>query len=150
MASAVYRLIVNTVDRRVPNKLRPFWEHQAGPKTVFFWAPAMKWVCVLCFDSFIFNFCFLRVWSLPVYRISVVRLRKYPLLKLVIWNYFFCLHFTKSENFLIKTASLAATGMIWSRYSLVIIPKNMSLFAVNMLVAATNLYQLGRIYVFKQ
>lgn len=38
------------------------------------------------------------------------------------------------------------TGMIWARYSLVIIPKNYSLFAVNLFVGLTGLYQLGRIY----
>ncbi|XP_069361770.1 mitochondrial pyruvate carrier 2-like isoform X4 [Maniola hyperantus] len=45
-----------------------------------------------------------------------------------------------------QCASLAATGLVWSRYSLVIIPKNYSLFAVNVFVAVTNLYQMGRAY----
>ena len=36
--------------------------------------------------------------------------------------------------------------MIWSRYSLVIIPKNFNLLSVNMFVAWTGLYQLFRIY----
>ena len=44
-----------------------------------------------------------------------------------------------------QTAALAATGLIWSRYSLVIIPKNYSLFSVNIFVAITNLYQLYRV-----
>lgn len=43
-----------------------------------------------------------------------------------------------------QCSALAATGLIWSRYSLVIIPKNWSLFSVNVFVAATNLYQLYR------
>ncbi|OTF76167.1 hypothetical protein BLA29_013946, partial [Euroglyphus maynei] len=43
--------------------------------------------------------------------------------------------------------SLAATGLIWSRYSLVIIPKNWGLFSVNFFVAITNITQLGRIYL---
>lgn len=43
-----------------------------------------------------------------------------------------------------QTAALAATGVIWSRYSLVIIPKNYSLFSVNVFVAFTQLYQLYR------
>jgi hypothetical protein len=42
---------------------------------------------------------------------------------------------------------LAATGLIWSRYSLVIIPKNYSLLTVNMFVAGTGLMQLSRIFV---
>lgn len=48
-----------------------------------------------------------------------------------------------------QSASLAATGLIWSRYSLVIIPKNYSLFAVNVFVAITSLYQIGRAYKHK-
>lgn len=43
-----------------------------------------------------------------------------------------------------QTVALAATGVIWSRYSLVIIPKNYSLFSVNVFVAFTQLYQLYR------
>eukprot|EP00854_Cymbomonas_tetramitiformis_P010093 gene10093-11947_t len=27
----------------VMEKMRSFWNHPAGPKTVFFWAPTMKW-----------------------------------------------------------------------------------------------------------
>lgn len=49
-----------------------------------------------------------------------------------------------------QTASLAATGMVWSRYSLVIIPKNYSLFSVNFFVAVTNLSQLARIYMHRK
>lgn len=47
-----------------------------------------------------------------------------------------------------QSTALAATGMIWSRYSLVIIPKNYNLFSVNMFVAATGLYQLYRIFKY--
>lgn len=43
-----------------------------------------------------------------------------------------------------QTLALAATGVIWSRYSLVIIPKNYSLFSVNLFVAGTQLFQLYR------
>lgn len=43
-----------------------------------------------------------------------------------------------------QSGALAATGIIWSRYSLVIIPKNYSLFSVNIFVAITGLYQLSR------
>ncbi|KAJ9083898.1 Mitochondrial pyruvate carrier 2 [Entomophthora muscae] len=47
-----------------------------------------------------------------------------------------------------QTGALTATGLIWSRYSLVIKPKNYGLFSVNMFVAATGLYQLYRVYSF--
>lgn len=47
-----------------------------------------------------------------------------------------------------QSASLFATGCIWSRYSLVIIPKNYSLFAVNVFVALIQLVQLTRAYKY--
>lgn len=44
MASALYRATINVADRFVPTKMQPLWNHPAGPKTVFFWAPVFKWV----------------------------------------------------------------------------------------------------------
>lgn len=41
--------------------------------------------------------------------------------------------------------ALMLTGLIWSRYSMVIIPKNYSLFAVNVFVFGTSSIQVGRI-----
>lgn len=49
--------------------------------------------------------------------------------------------------FVYVSASLAATGLVWSRYSMVIIPKNYPLFSVNFFVALTNVGQLIRIAV---
>ncbi|KAF9159396.1 Mitochondrial pyruvate carrier 2 [Actinomortierella ambigua] len=49
-----------------------------------------------------------------------------------------------------QNVALAATGLIWSRYSLVIIPKNWSLFTVNVFVAGTGLTQLTRIFNYRQ
>lgn len=49
-----------------------------------------------------------------------------------------------------QSGALAATGLIWSRYSMVIIPKNWNLFSVNIFVAITGLYQLMRIYNYRQ
>ncbi|KAF9978905.1 Mitochondrial pyruvate carrier 2 [Actinomortierella ambigua] len=49
-----------------------------------------------------------------------------------------------------QNVALAATGLIWSRYSLVIIPKNWSLFTVNMFVAGTGITQLTRIFNYHQ
>ena len=43
-----------------------------------------------------------------------------------------------------------ATGFIWSRYSLVIIPKNWSLFAVNLFVGFTGLYQISRVMLYER
>ncbi|KAG0309608.1 hypothetical protein BGZ98_000494 [Dissophora globulifera] len=49
-----------------------------------------------------------------------------------------------------QNIALSATGLIWSRYSLVIIPKNYSLFTVNLFVAGTGLTQLYRIFDYRQ
>ncbi|CAK1545450.1 unnamed protein product [Leptosia nina] len=110
--SKVYKTVVVFADRFVPNKLRPLWEHEAGPKTIFFWAPAFKWGLVMAG---------LGDLQRPVETLSIP-----------------------------QSASLAATGIIWSRYSLVIIPKNYSLFAVNVFVAFTSLYQIGRAFKYQQ
>lgn len=49
-----------------------------------------------------------------------------------------------------QSASLFATGLIWSRYSLAIIPKNYALFAVNVFVAGIQFIQLTRAYRHSQ
>lgn len=108
----VYRSLVGIGEKFVPTRLRPLWEHPAGPKTIFFWAPAFKWGLVVAS---------IRDISRPADKISPA-----------------------------QTAALAATGVIWSRYSLVIIPKNWSLFSVNVFVALTNLYHLFRVYNYRQ
>lgn len=43
-----------------------------------------------------------------------------------------------------QTIALLATGIIWSRYSLVITPKNWNLFSVNAFVALTQFVQMCR------
>uniref|UniRef100_A0A7S2WFC1 Mitochondrial pyruvate carrier n=1 Tax=Mucochytrium quahogii TaxID=96639 RepID=A0A7S2WFC1_9STRA len=45
---------------------------------------------------------------------------------------------------LMQQTALCATGFIWSRYSMVITPKNYNLCAVNVTLAATGSYQLLR------
>ena len=44
--SSVYRGLVNTGERVLPATIKKVikWEHPAGPKTIHFWAPMMKWV----------------------------------------------------------------------------------------------------------
>jgi len=107
-----YQLLVKSAEPFVPKRLQPLWNHAAGPKTVFFWAPAFKWTLVLAG---------LGDLSRPANQLSVG-----------------------------QSASLLATGCIWSRYSLVIIPKNYNLFAVNVFVALTQLVQLTRAYQYAQ
>ncbi|XP_050306464.1 mitochondrial pyruvate carrier 2-like [Anthonomus grandis grandis] len=104
--SQIYRKTISVMDKFVPGKLQPLWQHPAGPKTVFFWAPLFKWGLVLAGIADL---------SRPAETISPA-----------------------------QTVALAATGVIWSRYSLVIIPKNYSLFSVNVFVAGTQLFQLYR------
>lgn len=43
-----------------------------------------------------------------------------------------------------QSSALAMTGVIWTRYSLAITPKNWSLFSVNLFVAITSIYQIAR------
>ncbi|CAH1723956.1 unnamed protein product [Chironomus riparius] len=112
IASRVYSLMINSVDPHVPSKLRPLWNHAAGPKTVFFWSPFFKWGLVLAGVKDI---------TRPADQLSIG-----------------------------QSASLAATGLIWSRYSLVIIPKNYGLFSVNVFVALTQIFQLYRAYAFQK
>ncbi|KAL8573506.1 Mitochondrial pyruvate carrier 2 [Nucella lapillus] len=109
--SVIYRGFISAADKFVPAKLRPLWNHPAGPKTIFFWAPFGKWILV---------FAGLKDINRPASKLS-----------------------------LFQSSALAATGFIWARYSLVIIPKNYSLFAVNLFVGFTGVYQLSRIYTYR-
>jgi hypothetical protein len=43
-----------------------------------------------------------------------------------------------------QQCAITATGLVWSRYSLVITPKNYNLFAVNVFMAVTGIWQLTR------
>ncbi|KAF2883372.1 hypothetical protein ILUMI_22785 [Ignelater luminosus] len=43
----LYRRSIAALDKLVPPKLQPLWNHAAGPKTVFFWAPIVKWGLVI-------------------------------------------------------------------------------------------------------
>ncbi|CAH1101880.1 unnamed protein product [Psylliodes chrysocephalus] len=104
--SVLYKKSMSALDKIVPAKLQPLWQHPAGPKTVFFWAPVFKWGLVIAGIADL---------KRPADKISPS-----------------------------QCGALLVTGLIWSRYSLVIIPKNWSLFSVNMFVALTQGYQLSR------
>ncbi|XP_058121460.1 mitochondrial pyruvate carrier 2-like [Anopheles ziemanni] len=110
--SRIYHALVNTADKFVPGALQPLWNHAAGPKTVFFWAPVFKWGLVVA---------------------GLSDLRRSP-----------------DQLSISQSASLAATGIIWSRYSLVIIPKNWGLFSVNLFVAGTQVLQLYRAWDYSR
>merc|ERR1711964_111522 len=102
----MYRAAIKTMDKFVPTRIQPFWNHPAGPKTIFFWAPIFKWNLVIAGIADI---------NRPAEKLS----------------------FTQS-------AALLATGTIWSRYSMIIIPKNYALFAVNMFTAFTGIFQVQK------
>ncbi|XP_059051754.1 mitochondrial pyruvate carrier 2-like isoform X2 [Achroia grisella] len=110
--SRVYKGIITVADKFVPSKLRPLWEHDAGPKTVFFWAPAFKWGLVLV--------------SLDEYRRPLE---------------------TVSPT---QSATLAATGLIWTRYCLVIKPINYALSLCNFSLGLANGVQCFRAVNFQR
>uniref|UniRef100_A0A8C3KI31 Mitochondrial pyruvate carrier n=1 Tax=Calidris pygmaea TaxID=425635 RepID=A0A8C3KI31_9CHAR len=45
---ASYHRLLDRIELMLPPRFRPFYNHPAGPKTVFFWAPIMKWVSIIC------------------------------------------------------------------------------------------------------
>ncbi|XP_043928296.1 mitochondrial pyruvate carrier 2-like [Protopterus annectens] len=107
-----YHRFLNKIEAILPAKLRPFYNHPAGPKTVFFWAPTMKWGLVIAG---------LADMTRPAEKLSTA-----------------------------QSAVLTATGVVWSRYSLVIIPKNWNLFAVNFFLGCAGGSQLYRIWRYNQ
>ncbi|XP_048049373.1 mitochondrial pyruvate carrier 2b [Megalobrama amblycephala] len=109
---ASYHRILDRIEHMLPAKLRPVYNHPAGPKTVFFWAPMFKWGLVMAG---------LADMARPAEKLST------------------------SQSFV-----LTATGLIWSRYSLVIIPKNWNLFAVNFFVGGAGGSQLYRIWKYNR
>ncbi|XP_035532301.1 mitochondrial pyruvate carrier 2b [Morone saxatilis] len=109
---ASYHRILDKIEHMLPGKLRPLYNHPAGPKTVFFWAPVFKWGLVVAG---------LADMTRPADKLSTS-----------------------------QSAVLTATGLIWSRYSLVIIPKNWNLFCVNFFVGSAGASQLYRIWRHKQ
>ncbi|KAI9193414.1 mitochondrion protein [Polychytrium aggregatum] len=88
--------------------LAPWPSTTPGPKTIFFWAPAMKWGLVIAG---------LGDLQRPAEKLSVF-----------------------------QTASLMATGIIWSRYATVITPINYNLMSVNIFVGGIGMYQMWRIW----
>ena len=109
---ATYHWVLDKVELLLPEKLRPLYNQPAGPSTVFFWAPIMKWglVCAGLADM-----------VRPAEKLSTA-----------------------------QSAVLMATRFIWSRYSLVIIPQNWSLFAVNFFVGTAGASQLFLICRYNQ
>ncbi|XP_062196588.1 mitochondrial pyruvate carrier 4 isoform X1 [Phragmites australis] len=122
------------------SKLQAFWNHPAGPKTIHFWAPTFKWgISIANIADF----------AKPPEKISYpqqVGMYKIP----TQWDPCISDYMAISLQciacffFFIWCAAVACTGIIWSRYSMVITPKNWNLFSVNVAMAGTGLYQLSR------
>ncbi|XP_038686724.1 mitochondrial pyruvate carrier 4-like [Tripterygium wilfordii] len=87
-------------------KLQALWNHPAGPKTIFFWAPTFKWGITIANVA---------DFSKPSQEIS------YP-----------------------QQFAIACTGLIFSRYSTVINPKNLNLFGNSIAMSSTAVYQITR------
>lgn len=104
--SVIYRRSMAYLDKFVPPKYAPLWNHPAGPKTIFFWSPWFKWGLVIAG---------LGDLQRPAETVSVP-----------------------------QSLALSVTGLIWSRYTLVITPVNYNLCAVNVFVALLGTYQAQR------
>lgn len=92
--------------------LARFINAEAGPKTVHFWAPVMKWTLVIAGLNDI---------QRPVEKIS------------------------GTQQF-----ALMATGLIWTRWSMVIRPKNYLLGSVNFFLGGVAGYQVSRLYNWRR
>lgn len=104
--------LVLAVEKILPKRLIPLWNHPAGLQTIHFWAPTFKWVLVIAGISDI---------ARPPEKLS----------------------FSQSS-------SLAATGLLWSRYSTVIVPKNWNLFSVNIFLCGVGAMQVSRILMYRK
>lgn len=60
------------------------------------------------------------------------------------------LEFRFVNNFPFPSVSIFLTGVLYSRYAMVIVPKNYTLFSCNLFVAISNGIQLGRIFHYRQ
>eukprot|EP00388_Colpodella_angusta_P039146 GDKK01046523.1.p1 GENE.GDKK01046523.1~~GDKK01046523.1.p1 ORF type:complete len:136 (-),score=16.57 GDKK01046523.1:72-479(-) len=95
----------------LPEGVKNILCHPAGPLTIHFWAPTMKWGITIANIMDI---------NRPVSSMSTP-----------------------------QQGAVACTGVIWSRYAMVVIPKNWNLFSVNVFMAGTGLYQLFRIFMYQ-
>lgn len=109
--AALHRSL-NRIELALPARMRPFWNHECGPKTVFFYAPLVKWGLVMAGMADM---------ARPADKLSAS-----------------------------QSGVLCLSGFIWSRYTLVIIPRTWALFAVNFFVGCCGTVQLGRIWVYRQ
>ncbi|XP_020418596.1 mitochondrial pyruvate carrier 4 isoform X1 [Prunus persica] len=118
------------------SKVQAFWNHPAGPKTIHFWAPTFKWgISIANIADF----------SKPPENISYPQQIGMHLLGIQVFSCLcLCLELWYISYLKYCFAAVTCTGLIWSRYSMVITPKNWNLFSVNVAMAGTGLAQLSR------
>uniref|UniRef100_A0A914MSQ9 Mitochondrial pyruvate carrier n=1 Tax=Meloidogyne incognita TaxID=6306 RepID=A0A914MSQ9_MELIC len=123
--STIYRALCRLGDKLIypilPSFAKPAWNHPAGPKTVFFWSPTIKWVLVGAGISDL---------TRPASKLSINQASD--------WS-------KPTGRRSKQNASLAATGAVWTRYCFVIVPKNYYLASVNFFVFCTGMVQILRI-----
>ena len=90
----------------IPQSIKSFLAHPAGPFTIFFWAPTFKWMITIS-----------NIGDLekPAHLISAN-----------------------------QQIAIFATGIIWSKYALSVVPKNYNLMIVNVFMALSAGMQLFR------
>lgn len=132
MSARLYKYIINVVDKRIPTFARPFWEYEAGPKTMSVESSLFKLshLCLMVTYWFRFFWAPLCKWGLVIAGIKDL---------------------TRPAELLSAEQALAigSTGFIYSRFSMVIIPKNYTLLSVNVFVAITQSIQLYRVLRYK-
>ncbi|XP_018952380.1 mitochondrial pyruvate carrier 2-like isoform X1 [Cyprinus carpio] len=120
---ATYHRTLDRIELMLPPKLRPLYNHPAGKESTLL--PLAVGPKTVFFWAPVFK------WGLVVAGFSDM---------------------TRPPEKLSVSQScvITATGIIWSRYCLVIIPKNWALFAVNFFLGMCGSIQLIRIWRYNQ
>ncbi|AEE82536.1 pyruvate carrier-like protein [Arabidopsis thaliana] len=126
------------------SKLQALWNHPAGPKTIHFWAPTFKWgISIANIADF----------QKPPETLSYPQ--QIGIILTIGLSYLYSAHIAvmyRCVNFnvymmprmAVIVSVITGTGLVWSRYSTVITPKNWNLFSVSLGMAVTGIYQLTR------
>uniref|UniRef100_A0A8C2GWH3 Mitochondrial pyruvate carrier n=2 Tax=Cyprinus carpio TaxID=7962 RepID=A0A8C2GWH3_CYPCA len=123
---ASYHRILDRIEHVLPSKLRPIYNHPAGS--------GHSWLCRHDTSS-------RETQYLPV---CCVDSHGY-----ISHSNQFLKKYLNNSNIPVSL-TLCYSGLIWSRYSLVIIPKNWNLFAVNFFVGGAGGSQLYRIWKYNR
>ncbi|KAM7249365.1 hypothetical protein ACFE04_011125 [Oxalis oulophora] len=94
--SAIYKAVISVGDKVVPQALLPLWQHPAGPKTVFFWAPLFKWGLVIAGISDL---------TRPADKLSISQSSALTATGLI-WDQIFASHHPKNWNYVVYQQSL--------------------------------------------